>query len=161
MTGNVAENGRAVVITGGGTGIGQAAAWAFADRGAKVLVVGRTAATLEETCARHPSIHALVADISAADAAETIVRTALERFGRIDVLVNNAAFIRESTLEQLDRADTEAQVAINLLAPMYLTHQALGPLTETRGTVVTRIPNCCNSMSMPRDMASRACLVAQ
>jgi nogalaviketone/aklaviketone reductase len=126
----------AVVITGGGTGIGRATAQAFAGAGADVLIVGRTKATLDETAAGRPRIHALVADISEPDAPETIVRTALDRFGRIDVLVNNAAFIREATLDRLDRAETEAQLTINLLAPVYLTQQALGPLTDSRGTVI-------------------------
>ena len=125
-----------MVITGGGTGIGQATAWAFADDGARVLIVGRTAETLEETTAGRAGIHPLVMDISAAEAAEAIVGTALDLFGRIDVLVNNAAFIRSGKLGMLDRAETEAQIAINLLAPIYLTQQALGALTESKGTVV-------------------------
>ena len=124
------------MITGGGTGIGQATARAFADDGAGVLIVGRTAETLEETAEGHPGIHPLVMDISAAEAPETIVGTALDLFGRIDVLVNNAAFIRAGKIGALDRAETEAQVAINLLAPIYLTQQALGALTESKGTVI-------------------------
>ena len=129
-------NERAVVITGGGTGIGRAAARAFADAGDRVLIVGRTEATLAETAADHAGIHALVADISAPQAPETIVATALELFGTIDVLVNNAAFIRSGKLGRLDHAETEAQVAINLLAPIHLTQAALKPLLDRRGTIV-------------------------
>jgi nogalaviketone/aklaviketone reductase len=127
---------RAVVITGGGTGIGRAAARAFADEGAGVLIVGRTEATLKEAAGDHAGIHPLTMDISAPEAPERIVATALELFGRIDVLVNNAAFIRAGKLGRTHRAETEAQVAINLLAPIYLTQEALGPLTESRGTVI-------------------------
>jgi C-7 ketoreductase len=132
----VTDAGRAVVITGGGTGIGRAAARAFADEDAGVLIVGRTAATLDEAAGSHPNIHALVADISATDAPDRVVGTALELFGRIDVLVNNAAFIRPAHLGTFDRAETDASVAINLLAPVYLTQRALGPLAESRGTVI-------------------------
>jgi nogalaviketone/aklaviketone reductase len=128
--------GRGVVITGGGTGIGRAAARAFADEGDDVLIVGRTEDTLKEAASGYPGIRSLVADVSAPDAPETIVDTALELFGRIDVLVNNAAFIRAGKLGELDHAETEAQVAINLLAPIYLTQQALPALIETRGVVV-------------------------
>ena len=127
---------RAVVITGAGTGIGRAAARAFAGDGANVLIVGRTAATLEETAGDDPRIRPLVADISAPGAPEKIVATALDAFGRIDVLVNNAAFIKKSRLHRLNRAETEEQLATNLLAPVYLTECALEALTATRGTVI-------------------------
>ncbi len=118
------DAGRAVVITGGGTGIGRAAARAFADRGDRVLIVGRTESTLAETADR-AGIRQLVADISAPDAPETIVATALDQLGGIDVLVNNAAFIRAGKLGKLDRAETDAQIAINLLAPIHLAQAAL------------------------------------
>jgi C-7 ketoreductase len=124
------------VITGGGTGIGRAAAHAFADAGDGVLIVGRTEANLKAAANGYPGIHPLVADISAADAPESIVDTALARLGRIDVLVNNAAFIRAGKLGKLDKAETEAQLAINLTAPILLTQQALPALTESRGVVV-------------------------
>jgi C-7 ketoreductase len=128
--------GRAVVITGGGTGIGRAAARAFADAGDRVLIVGRTEATLAETADGWAGIHPLAADISAPDAPETIVREALERLGGIDVLVNNAAFIRAGRIGRLDRAETDAQIAINLLAPIHLTQAALPALLESQGTIV-------------------------
>ena len=127
---------RGVVITGGGTGIGRATATAFAETGAGVLIVGRTEKTLAAAAGDHPAIHPLTMDISAAEAPERIVATALELFGRIDVLVNNAAFIRPGKLGRLDRKETEAQVAINLLAPIHLTQEALEPLTESRGVVI-------------------------
>lgn len=125
-----------MVITGGGTGIGRAAARAFAGEGANVLIVGRTEETLKEAAGDHAGIHPLAIDISAPAAPETIVGTALELFGRIDVLVNNAAFIRAAHLGTFDRAETEAQIAINLLAPVYLTQAALQPLIESRGVVI-------------------------
>jgi len=131
----VTDAGRAVVITGGGTGIGRAAARAFADRGDRVLIVGRTESTLAETADR-AGIRQLVADISAPDAPETIVATALDQLGGIDVLVNNAAFIRAGKLGKLDRAETDAQIAINLLAPIHLAQAALPALLDGKGTIV-------------------------
>lgn len=127
---------KGVVITGGGTGIGRATARAFADEGANVLIVGRTAATLNETADGRANLHALVADISTTDAPEAIVAAALDTCGRIDVLVNNAALVNSGKLESVDRRVAEAQFATNLLAPIFLTQQALRPLTESRGVVV-------------------------
>jgi len=127
---------RAVVITGGGTGIGRATARAYADGGDRVLVVGRTARTLAETADGHPGISCLVADVCAPDTPELIVKTAMAGFGRIDVLVNNASSGTPAPLERLDRQAALDGLAVNLLAPMMLTRQAIPALAETRGTVV-------------------------
>ncbi|MBO3677441.1 SDR family NAD(P)-dependent oxidoreductase [Streptomyces sp. NEAU-YJ-81] len=129
-------DGTAVIVTGGGTGIGRAAARAFAEQGAQVLVVGRTAARLAETAADAPGIRPLVADVAAPGAAELIVNTALEAFGRIDVLVNNAAVVRQAPLGDIRREAVEEMLAVNLLAPVYLTEAAVPPLSESAGVVI-------------------------
>ncbi|GAA1427743.1 SDR family oxidoreductase [Streptomyces thermospinosisporus] len=127
---------KAVVITGGGTGIGAATARAFHAAGAQVLIVGRSPATLRETAGGHDRMRHLVADVCDPDAPEEIVATALREFGRIDVLVNNAAMTRFAALENLDRSAAEQQLATNLLAPLFLTQRALDALEAARGTVV-------------------------
>ena len=127
---------RGVVITGGGTGIGRAAAFAFASRGHRVLVVGRCEATLQETAAACDGIHPLAVDITADGAADTVVSTAEEVLGRLDVLVNNAALAGFQTLEDVTAQAAREQVEVNLLAPVLLTRQALPALERTCGTVV-------------------------
>ncbi|NEW72045.1 SDR family NAD(P)-dependent oxidoreductase [Streptomyces rhizosphaericus] len=129
-------SGRAVIVTGGGTGIGRVTARTFAEQGAQVLVVGRTAARLAETAADAPGIRPLVADVSAPGAAELIVNAAVEAFGRIDVLVNNAAVVRHTPLGDIRREVAEEMLAVNLLAPMYLTQAALPQLSESAGVVI-------------------------
>ncbi|MFI0982673.1 SDR family NAD(P)-dependent oxidoreductase [Streptomyces sp. NPDC021093] len=127
---------RTVVITGGGSGIGRATARLFAARGANVLVVGRGAAALAETAEDHPSISTLAVDITAPDGPQQVVTAALERFGRIDVLVNNAALGIQGNLDELAIEPLDAQLATNLRAPILLTQQALDALSKTSGTVV-------------------------
>ncbi len=127
---------KAVVVTGGGTGIGAATARAFAGEGAHVLIVGRSEATLKETAEGHDRIRILVADIHDHDAPDAIVEKALAEFGRIDVLVNNAAVTGFAALDGLDRESVRAQLGTNLLAPVFLTQRALDALEATRGVVV-------------------------
>ncbi|MEU1317021.1 SDR family NAD(P)-dependent oxidoreductase [Streptomyces tibetensis] len=128
---------RTVLVTGAGTGIGRATARAFADEGAHVVAVGRRKAPLVETAGHAPArISPLVADITAADGPETVVRTALERHGRIDVLVNNAGIIDARSLRTYTRATAEALLATNLLAPVLLTQAALPALEAERGVIV-------------------------
>ncbi|MFJ9691666.1 SDR family NAD(P)-dependent oxidoreductase [Kitasatospora sp. NPDC101183] len=132
------EQGRVVVVTGAGTGIGQETAWAFAAEGARVLAVGRRPEPLARTAAAHPGlIEPLVADVTGPDAPETVVGAALERFGRLDVLVNNAGIVRSGQrVGDYDRAGVEALLATNLVAPVLLGQAALPALEASRGVVV-------------------------
>ncbi|MFI6517034.1 SDR family NAD(P)-dependent oxidoreductase [Spirillospora sp. NPDC050679] len=132
----VRGNPKGVVITGGGTGIGRAAARAFAGAGAEVLIVGRTRSTLAETAEGHPGIDILATDLNAAEAPNQIVSAAVDRFGRIDVLVNNAVSVRPGALGGIDRREAAADLATNLYAPIMLTRRALAPLEAGRGVVV-------------------------
>ncbi|GAA3061820.1 SDR family NAD(P)-dependent oxidoreductase [Streptomyces glomeratus] len=127
---------RAVVVTGGGTGIGRATAHAFAARGAGVLVVGRTERSLAETAAGHDTIRTLAGDLTEPDVPRLVVETALREFGALDVLVNNAAVAAYQSMGAIDPAQAEQQIRTNLLAPILLTQCALDPLERSGGTVV-------------------------
>ncbi|GAA5051687.1 SDR family NAD(P)-dependent oxidoreductase [Nocardia callitridis] len=126
---------RGVIITGGGTGIGRALAHSYAED-CDVLVVGRTESTLRATAAGRDNIRVLAADLTEAGAAEHVVETALRIFARVDVLVNNAGTAAPAALVDVERAAAETQVAVNLLAPVFLTRAALDALAETHGTVL-------------------------
>ncbi|GAB3425646.1 SDR family NAD(P)-dependent oxidoreductase [Flindersiella endophytica] len=125
-----------VLITGGGSGIGRAAARAFAGRGAHVLIVGRTKRALAETADGVPAIELFETDITAPDAAEAILAAAEERLGGLDALVNNAGVMRPQPLGALTDADIAAQLETNLVAPIRLTQAVLPLLERTHGTVV-------------------------
>ncbi|WP_234010617.1 SDR family NAD(P)-dependent oxidoreductase [Streptomyces sp. SPB074] len=130
---------RGVIVTGGGTGIGRATARAFAARGDRVLIVGRTPATLDATAEGHPGIHVLTADLTTPDAPRTVIRAALETFGRVDVLVNNAATGGFASLAATEPQAARAQFEGNLLAPLLLTRQALDALAADGGGTVLNI----------------------
>jgi NAD(P)-dependent dehydrogenase (short-subunit alcohol dehydrogenase family) len=86
--------GKIAIVTGAGTGIGQAIAILFAHEGARVSICGRTPATLAETAhyiaGDGGEVIQLVYDISKADPIESMVLKTVERFGKLDILVNNA-----------------------------------------------------------------------
>ena len=89
---------KVAIVTGSGTGIGQACALMFADEGATLVLVGRRREPLEKTASdcesRGSSVLVLPTDLEDGDAAEKVVLQTIQHFGRVDILINNAAFRR-------------------------------------------------------------------
>lgn len=129
-------DGRVAIVTGGGTGIGRAAALALAAAGAHVLVTGRRRAPLAAVAAAHPRIELLVADARKEDAARQTVATAVDRWGRLDVLVNNAGVFVMLPLEQADAERVAGLLASNVVAPTLLARAALPHLERAGGAIV-------------------------
>ncbi|WP_432175244.1 SDR family NAD(P)-dependent oxidoreductase [Streptomyces sp. Tue6028] len=127
---------RVAVVTGAGSGIGRATAVALAEAGAHVLGVGRRKDALEETAGKHPGIEILALDIRGDGAADTVVSTAAQRWGRLDLLVNNAGAAAIMPLAETDRAVISNLFELNVTAPSLLAHAALPYLRETSGSIV-------------------------
>jgi NAD(P)-dependent dehydrogenase (short-subunit alcohol dehydrogenase family) len=121
--------GRGVIVTGGGRGIGQATARAFAAEGADVLVLGRTAADLEDTVAQITAAGGqawlLPCDVTDEAQVEETVTRAAGRWGRIDVLVNNAGIDDDTPFLEIDRGRWRAVIDTNLTG-VFLMSQAVG-----------------------------------
>lgn len=128
--------GKTVIMTGAGSGIGRAGALALARAGAHVLGVGRRGDALRDTAAQHPGIAVLTADITADGAPQKVVEAAVERWGRLDVLVNNAGATAMMPLAETDARRIADLLALNVTAPSLLAHAALPHLTASRGTIV-------------------------
>ncbi|MGP4020065.1 SDR family NAD(P)-dependent oxidoreductase [Saccharopolyspora sp. 5N708] len=127
---------RVVIVTGAGSGIGRATAIAFAHAGARVLGVGRRQDALADTAAVHPGIATLSADIRADDAPRAVIDAAADRWGRIDVLVNNAGATTFMPLAETTAARVNDLFALNVTAPSLLARAALPHLRESRGSIV-------------------------
>lgn len=125
-----------VIVTGGGSGIGRAAALRFAHEGAKVVIVGRRIAPLEKTAAGSDRMLAVVADVRQDSEIRQVVQAAVDRWGRIDVLVNNAGAFTQRSLAEIDRPTIASLFETNVVGPSLLTQAALPALKESHGAVV-------------------------
>ena len=116
-------SGNTILMTGGGSGIGEALAHRFHDRGDTVIVAGRTRDALDRACEGRERMHATVLDVADPDDISAFARRVVAEHPALDVLFNNAGIMRfEDTASEHDLADAEAQVATNLLGPIRLTN---------------------------------------
>lgn len=127
---------RVVIVTGAGSGIGRAAAVGFAQAGARVLGVGRRISTLEETAALHPGIASFAADLHQEEAPAAVVQDAVDRWGQVDVLVNNAGGITITPLAEITSAIIAEMTTLNITAPSLLAKAVLPYLRKSRGSIL-------------------------
>jgi 3-oxoacyl-[acyl-carrier protein] reductase len=111
-----------VLVTGGARGIGRAIASDFANDHEVAVTYNSTPPT--DLLAQHPDIHAIAADLSQPDTGQTVIDAVLEKFGRIDVIVNNAGAI------ETDNGSPELNYAVNVAAPVALLSAALPHLAR-------------------------------
>jgi 3-oxoacyl-[acyl-carrier protein] reductase len=159
--------GRACAVTGASRGIGRETARLLCAEGASVLLVGRDEARLgaarEEAAAagEEPGgrAEALALDVTDADAGQRMLAAAGERFGALDVLVNNAGAARWRHLDEVPDEDWYAQYELNVMAPLRAMRAAAPPMAE-RGW--GRIVNVCStagkrpSAAMPEYSVAKA-----
>jgi NAD(P)-dependent dehydrogenase (short-subunit alcohol dehydrogenase family) len=129
-------NNKVVIITGGGTGIGKATAQALINDGANVIINGRREDVLQETAleidptGQHIAI--VAGDIGNSSTSALLVQKALERFGGVDVLINNAGVFRPTPFLEHSEADFEYYVNI-ILRGTFFASQAVIPELRKRG----------------------------
>lgn len=125
-----------VIVTGGGGGIGLSAARALAIQGAHVLITGRRMARLEEIARADARIEYLVADVSNPVDAQRTIAKAVELWGRLDVLVNNAGAGMPMPLAETTAEHVNAVYAVNTFGPTLLAAAAVPHLIKSRGSIV-------------------------
>lgn len=127
---------KVVIVTGAGSGIGRATAHAFARAGAYVLGVGRRESAVAETAIGNPGIIPHSADLCAPDAPQEVIDAATGRWGRLDVLINNAGATRVMPLAETTADGIAGLFDLNVTAPSLLAHAALPHLRRTKGAIV-------------------------
>ena len=131
---------RVALVTGASTGLGAAIAIALAEAGAQVCCHGNTRSP-ESTCDRIQSAggvaHAITGDLSKPETPKDLVAQTLERFGRIDILINNAGTIRRAPAVDYSEEDWAAVIEVNLSSVFRLSQLAGRQMIENkRGKIV-------------------------
>ncbi|MEU2351151.1 SDR family NAD(P)-dependent oxidoreductase [Modestobacter sp. NPDC049651] len=131
-------SGSVVLVTGGGSGIGRAITRAFLAAGATVAVVGRRMDRLTDALAGYPDerTSAVQADLSDGRQVAAVVEQVRERFGRLDVVVSNAAGYESGPVDRLSDSAWAVLWATNVDAFFHLAKTALPHLAETHGSLV-------------------------
>ena len=128
---------KVVIVTGSSSGIGAATAIKFAEEGAKVAIVGRNTEKLNNVAKKCKNPLVIVADVSKDEDVKRIINETLKRFGKLDVLVNNAG-IGGSTKIQDENAMAayDKVMSTNLRSVVHMTHLAAPHLVKTKGNIV-------------------------
>jgi 3-oxoacyl-[acyl-carrier protein] reductase len=152
-------------VTGASRGIGRATAVGLAAEGASVLLLGRSERSLEEVARACDDAggrpETLVLDIGEPDAGARAVSECLERFGRIDVLVNNAGSSSVRTLEQLTDADWQEQWELNVMVPMRLMRDAAPAMARGGWGRIVNVSSSSGKRPGKRNMAYSVTKAAQ
>lgn len=133
-------NKKVAIITGATSGIGRATALCFAEAGANIAIVGRKRDVLNEVCeeVKTHKVGALpvTADVTNEADARRIVAETVQKFGKIDVLVNAAGILTSGTVEDTLLDSWDKMMNINLRSVFHLMQLALPHLTKTKGNIV-------------------------
>nr|XP_014101334.1 3-oxoacyl-[acyl-carrier-protein] reductase FabG-like [Bactrocera oleae] len=132
--------GKVVIVTGSSSGIGAATAEAFAKQGSKVVITGRNEANLkatEKACkAANSKVELLLITADVTTDAEKIIKTTIDKFGQLDVLVNNAGYGEVGSILDIDVDQFDRVLNTNLRSVFLLTKYAAPYLVKTQGNIV-------------------------
>ncbi|MDR6114711.1 MULTISPECIES: SDR family oxidoreductase [unclassified Sphingomonas] len=133
-------NGNTILMTGGGSGIGEALAHRFHDRGDTVIIAGRRQDALDRAAAGRERIHTAVLDVEDDAAVQTFARQIVADFPALNILFNNAGIMRfEDLTGRRDLPDAEATVTTNLLGPIRLTNALIDHLVAQPDAAIVNV----------------------
>jgi NAD(P)-dependent dehydrogenase (short-subunit alcohol dehydrogenase family) len=147
---------RVVVISGGSRGLGLALAEAFGAAGAKLVLIGRDAETLasarallHERLGEQLDVALVAADVSDGTQIARAAREAVEAYGAVDVLVNNAGIIQVGPFETMTESDFDESIALHVYAPLRLTRALLPALRLSDCARVVNVSSIGGVVSVP------------
>lgn len=132
--------GKAVIITGGSSGIGKALGEVFGKQGSKVLITGRNKAELDEAVQellrKGIDVAGCQADVSVEADNQRMASEAIRLFGKIDILINNAGITMRSLFEEVDLDVVKKVMDINFYGVLYATKCCLPEIIKNKGSVI-------------------------
>lgn len=132
--------GNTILITGGGSGIGEALAHRFHDLGNRVIIAGRRVAALEQSCAGRANMHAVALDVNSAEGVADFARRVLAAYPQLNILINNAGIMRFEKLDAArDLADAEETVTTNLLGPIRMIDALIDHLVAVPDAAIVNV----------------------
>jgi len=144
---------KTVLITGGSRGLGFVLASEFARAGAKVAICARDEGILKQAQAKLKAqgfqVAAVTCDVSKPEQVSTLVRVVGKRYGKIDVLVNNAGTITVGPMEVMTLADYEEAMKLHFWAPLYMTLAVLPAMRQRRQGRIVNIASIGGRLSVP------------
>ncbi|MEL7418456.1 MAG: 3-oxoacyl-[acyl-carrier-protein] reductase [Cyanobacteria bacterium J06555_3] len=145
---------KVAIVTGASRGIGKAAALALVTQGAKVVVnYARSSdaaeATVQEITAAGGEAIAIQADVSQADQVDKLIKTTIEQFGRIDVLVNNAGITKDTLLLRMKPEQWQAVIDLNLTGVFLCTKAVSKIMLKQRSGRIINIASVAGQMGNP------------
>ncbi|MCI0448082.1 SDR family oxidoreductase [bacterium] len=127
---------KVVLVTGASSGIGQAAAFKFANEGANVAAVARRIEKLQNLREQSQNIYPFAADLTREDQTSAVVKSIIDKLGRIDVVIHAAGIIGTGSIENVSLSDWDVMMNINLRSILQLTQLCLPELIKNKGNIV-------------------------
>lgn len=131
---------KVIIITGGSSGIGKALAVEFGNKGSKILITGRNKAELDKTVnelkERGITVRGFQADVSIEEDNNRMAEAAINAYGSIDVLINNAGISMRALFEEVDLGVVKKVMDINFYGVLYATKYCLPEIKKNKGSVV-------------------------
>ncbi|OBB56664.1 oxidoreductase [Mycobacterium sp. 852013-51886_SCH5428379] len=154
MSDRFSMEGRVAVITGGGSGIGRASALVLAEHGADIVLAGRRVEPLEATAADIEALgrRTLVVptDVTSAEQCQALVDATLAKFGRLDVLLNNAGGGETKSLMKWTDDEFHQVLDLNLSSAWYLSRAAAKPMIDQKKGAIINISSGAGLLAMPQ-----------
>jgi NADP-dependent 3-hydroxy acid dehydrogenase YdfG len=142
-----------VVITGGGSGVGKAAAALFLKEGAKVVIAGRDAkklAAVADELKAGDALRTVPTDVTKAEQCQALIDSATKAFGRVDILVNNAGTnIKDRTLRELTPESWDMMVRTNLDGAFYCTKAVMPQMFDRKDGVIVNVVSIAGKRANP------------